>query len=164
MTPIERIQFKNLWHVLAVGFGSGLSPIMPGTTGTLAAIPFYLLLTQLPFGIYLSVVAIAALAGIQICHRTAHDMGVHDHGAIVWDEFVGFWITMIPLQYMGREGESWQWILVGFVLFRLFDIVKPWPICWLDQHVKGGVGIMSDDIVAGILAGFTLFLLRFSFF
>ena len=89
---------------------------------------------------------ITALVGIKICNATAKSLGVHDHGAIVWDEFVGFWITMIAAP------AGWQWILAGFVLFRFFDIVKPWPINWLDKHVDGGLGIMLDDILAGLMA------------
>ncbi len=133
-------------NFFGLGLGSGLSPIMPGTAGTLAAIIPYLFLQYLPLTSYLLVIVIAALVGIKICDATAKSLGVHDHGAIVWDEFVGFWITMIAAP------AGWQWILAGFVLFRFFDIVKPWPINWLDKHVDGGLGIMLDDILAGLMA------------
>ncbi len=138
---------SNPWHLLATGFGSGLAKYVPGTMGTLAAIPFYLLLAQLPFGWYLVAVLVAALIGVKICTITSGDMKVHDHGSIVWDEFVGFWITMAIAPTV-----SWQWVLTGFILFRFFDMVKPWPISWLDKHVKGGFGIMVDDILAGFMA------------
>ncbi|MGF1725052.1 phosphatidylglycerophosphatase A [Photobacterium nomapromontoriensis] len=145
--PIDKINLKNPWHLLATGFGSGLSPIVPGTMGTLAAIPLYLLIVQLPFAGYLLVILLAGLVGITICQKTSDDMGVHDHGSIVWDEFVGFWITMAIAPVV-----SWQWILAGFILFRFFDMLKPWPISWLDKHIHGGFGIMIDDILAGFMA------------
>ena len=145
--PKDKINLKNPWHFLATGFGSGLSPIIPGTMGTVAAIPLYLLMAQLPFTVYLLITLVAALIGITICQKTSDDMGVHDHGSIVWDEFVGFWITMAIAPVV-----SWQWVLAGFVLFRFFDMVKPWPISWLDKHVHGGLGIMIDDILAGFMA------------
>ncbi|MFC1503215.1 phosphatidylglycerophosphatase A [Pseudomonadota bacterium] len=145
--PKDLINLKNPWHLLATGFGSGLSPIVPGTMGTVASIPFYLLLIQLPFAAYLLITIIAAIIGITICQKTSDDMGVHDHGSIVWDEFVGFWITMAIAPAL-----SWQWVLAGFILFRFFDMVKPWPISWLDKHVHGGFGIMIDDILAGFMA------------
>ncbi|SHO58493.1 phosphatidylglycerophosphatase A [Vibrio quintilis] len=160
--PIACIRLKNPWHLLATGFGSGLSPVIPGTMGTLAAIPFYLALSYLSLSLYFFVIVCSSLVGLIICQKTADDMGVHDHGAIVWDEFVGFWITMVAVQYSGGSSiGDWHWILAGFVLFRFFDMVKPWPISWLDRHVKGGLGIMLDDIVAGVIAGICLFLLMF---
>lgn len=145
--PKDKINLKNPWHLLATGFGSGLSPIVPGTMGTVAAIPFYLLMAQLPFSAYLIITLVAAAVGITICQKTSDDMGIHDHGSIVWDEFVGFWITMAVAPV-----ASLQWILAGFVLFRFFDMVKPWPISWLDRQVHGGLGIMVDDILAGFMA------------
>lgn len=145
--PKDRINLKNPWHFLATGFGSGLSPIIPGTMGTVASIPLYLLIVQLPFAVYILITIVAAVIGITICQKTSDDMGVHDHGSIVWDEFVGFWITMAIAPVV-----SWQWILAGFVLFRFFDMIKPWPISWLDKHVHGGFGIMVDDILAGFMA------------
>lgn len=156
--PLSLISLKNPWHLLATGFGSGLSPIIPGTMGTLAAIPFYLLLVQLPLPLYVLAVAISCVIGIKICQITSDDMGVHDHGSIVWDEFAGFWITMLVVPLFNLSTMDWKWILTGFVLFRFFDMVKPWPIGWLDKRVHGGLGIMVDDIVAGVMAGITLYL------
>lgn len=137
---------RNVWHWLACGFGSGMSPKAPGTCGTLVAVPLYLLLQQLDLISYSSVLLIAALAGIVLCERVSRDLGVHDHPGIVWDEFVGYWLTM------WAAPAGWQWVLGGFVLFRIFDIWKPWPISWLDRQVHGGLGIMLDDIVAGLFA------------
>lgn len=147
---MKQVPAAFLWrhpaHLLAFGFGSGLAPKAPGTFGTLAAVPLYLLLNQLSFGYYLVALIAAFALGIWICERTAEALGVHDHGGIVWDEFVGFWLTM----FLAPPG--WQWIVVGFLLFRLFDVLKPFPIGWLDRRVQGGLGIMMDDAVAGSFA------------
>ena len=131
---------------LAFGFGSGLSKKMPGTMGTLAAVPIYLLLIQGPAWVYVAVTIIVILAGISICDKAAQKLRVHDYGGIVWDEIAGFLITLCWLPF------SWQSLLAGFALFRFFDIVKPWPIKWLDRHVEGGFGIMLDDVVAALFA------------
>ena len=146
-----QFNLKDPIHLLAVGFGSGLLKPGPGTWGTLMAVPIYYLLAQLPFVLFLSVLVVAMLAGVYICGKSADDIGVHDHGSIVWDEFVGYWITMALI--------TWQlgtphiiWAAVGFLLFRIFDIVKPFPIGWLDKRVHGGFGIMLDDIIAGFYA------------
>lgn len=144
--PSAKSVFLDPNMLLAFGFGSGLSRIMPGTAGTLAAIPFYFLLSALPLWLYIVIVAACCVWGIYLCAYAAKKIGVHDHGGIVWDEFVGFWITMIAVP------SGWQWLLAGFVLFRVFDMVKPWPISWLDRRVHGGLGIMLDDVVAGVMA------------
>lgn len=157
--PLSLISLRNPWHLLATGFGSGLSPIIPGTMGTLASVPFYLLLVQLPLVGYIAAVAVACIAGVKICQVTSDDMGVHDHGAIVWDEFAGFWITMLVVPLFGLPTLDWHWILAGFILFRFFDMVKPWPIGWLDKQVHGGLGIMLDDIAAGVMSFAALWLL-----
>lgn len=142
---------KNPVHLLAFGFGSGLSPKGPGTAGTAVALLLWPLLAGLPLYGYLVVVAVASLGGFYLCGKTAHDMGVHDHQGIVWDEMAGYWLTMTALPL------SWPWALAGFVLFRLFDIWKPWPIRWFDRNVGGGFGIMMDDLLAGLLAWAILF-------
>ena len=144
--------WQNPWHFLAFGFGSGLAKFAPGTFGTLVAIPVYLLMVQLPWLIYGLITLVAFVIGIHICQVTSDDLQVHDFSGIVWDEFVGFWITMflIPLE--------WQWVLWGFILFRFFDIVKPWPIRFLDKQVHGGFGIMIDDVLAGLFAWLCLYL------
>jgi len=137
---------------LAFGFGSGLAPKAPGTFGTLAAIPVYVLMTHLSWPWYLAALVASFVVGVYLCNRASDMLGVHDHGGIVWDEFVGLWLTLflIPLE--------WQWLLLGFVLFRFFDIIKPFPIKWLDQKVSGGFGIMIDDVVAGLYAWIILYL------
>lgn len=144
--PSAASVFTDVQMFLAFGLGSGLSRITPGTLGTLAAVPFYLLLAQCPLWLYLLVVLLSTVIGVKLCDYAAKKLGVHDHGGIVWDEFVGFWITMIAVP------QGWQWLLAGFVLFRFFDMVKPWPISWLDRRVHGGFGIMLDDVVAGLMA------------
>lgn len=149
---------RNPLHLLAFGFGSGLAPKAPGTFGTLVAIPFYLLLQPLPLSAYLALVMLGFVAGIWICDRTSRDLGVHDHGGIVWDEIVGYLFTMSL-----APAGGW-WILAGFLLFRFFDILKPWPIRWLDLRVPGGFGIMLDDLMAGLYAGLVMLLLHRGWF
>ena len=144
---------KNPVHLLSVGFGSGLAPKAPGTFGTIAALPFWYVLQFLPPAYYVLVLILAFMLGVYLCGATADALGVHDHGGIVWDEFVGLWIAlfMVPMHF--------GWILLGFALFRLFDIWKPWPIRVLDAKVHGGFGIMIDDVLAGVYAYLTLQLL-----
>jgi len=139
--------------LLAFGFGSGLSPIVPGTMGTLVAVPLFWLMAPLAMPYYLALVLTAALVGIYLCGYASKKLGVHDHKGIVWDEFVGLWITMIAVPL------SWQTLTAGFVLFRIFDMAKPWPISWVDRKVHGGFGIMVDDVMAGIAAAVILQLL-----
>jgi phosphatidylglycerophosphatase A len=151
-TPTLRL-LRHPLDFLALGFGSGLVPVAPGTAGTLAAVPVYLLLQPLPTAVYLAVSALLFLAGIPVCAHTARRLGVHDHPAIVWDEVVGYLVTM------ALAPSGWQWLVAGFVLFRLFDVVKPWPIMWCDRRVSGGLGIMLDDLLAGLFAAIVLQLL-----
>jgi phosphatidylglycerophosphatase A len=151
---INRRVFADWRHCLAFGFGSGLARYAPGTFGTLASIPLYLALAQLPAWLYAVTVVAAFALGVWICDFVSHDLRVHDHGGIVFDEFVGYWITMFLLP------AGWPWILAGFAAFRLFDIWKPWPISWLDRHVQGGFGIMFDDVVAGVFACLALHAIR----
>ncbi|MDX3772806.1 phosphatidylglycerophosphatase A [Chromatiaceae bacterium AAb-1] len=149
----EKFNLAKWQHFLALGFGSGLSPKAPGTAGTVAAIPLVWLLSFGNWQSYLLFLVAGTLLGIYVCGKAAEDAGVHDHGAIVWDEVIGFAITMflVPL--------SWLTVLTGFVLFRLFDILKPWPISVLDRRLHGGLGIMLDDVLAGIIACIVLQLL-----
>lgn len=148
----SRLRMRNPWHLLATGFGSGLSPFIPGTVGSVAAIPFWWLMTFLPLQLYSLVVLVGISVGVYLCHRTARDMGVHDHGSIVWDEFIGMWITLMAIPVL----NGW-WVLAGFVIFRIFDIWKPWPIRWFDKNVHGGMGIMVDDIIAGVVSAAVLY-------
>lgn len=138
--------FINPVHLLAYGFGAGLSPKAPGTLGTVVAIPIYVLLAWLGSTAYFSFLAVALVAGIFICGYTARRIGLDDPKSVVWDEVVGYLITMIGLPL------GVLWVVAGFLLFRLFDIWKPWPIRWLDRNVKGGLGIMVDDVAAAIPA------------
>lgn len=138
---------RNPIHLLAFGLGSGCAPKAPGTFGTLAAIPFWwLFLQDVPLIPYLCVLIAGFAFGVYLCEQTSKDLGVHDHGGIVWDEWIGLWITYLALP------AGIEWIITGFALFRFFDILKPWPIKWLDEKVHGGFGIMIDDVLAGIFA------------
>lgn len=138
------VALKTYAGFFAFGFGSGLSPFAPGTFGTLAAIPLYLILVQLSWPMYAWLVLVAFIVGVKLCDVTGGRLGVHDYGGIVWDEFVGFWITMFLIPF------TWQNIVIGFFVFRFFDIVKPYPIGWLDRKVSGGFGVMIDDVLAGV--------------
>lgn len=138
--------FRNPVNLLAFGFGSGAMARAPGTWGSLAAIPLYFLMAPLPFAAYWGLVAMAFLVGIWLCGVTARKLKVHDHEGIVWDEFVGMWIVL------GFHPATFEGVLLAFLLFRLFDVLKPWPINWFDQRMPGGLGIMFDDVIAGFMA------------
>ena len=144
-------------HLFAFGFGAGLSPVAPGTFGTAIAIPIVLLVQQFGFVAHV-VFALAAIAfGIYVCGESARRLGVHDHPGIVWDEIAGYTVTMLAAP------SHWYWFLCGFVLFRFFDIVKPWPIREADHSLSGGLGIMLDDIIAGVFAAAIMFGLKLFF-
>ncbi|MDX1588262.1 MAG: phosphatidylglycerophosphatase A [Oleiphilaceae bacterium] len=152
VTP--RSLLRHPVHFLSLGLGSGCMRKAPGTWGTLAALPLYGLLVWLPAPLYLLVLVVTFALGVWLCGRTASALGVHDHPSIVWDEFVGLWIVL------ALQPTAWEWILVAFVLFRIFDILKPWPIGWLDRRVSGGLGIMIDDVLAGFYGLACLVLLQ----
>ena len=137
-------------HFLALGFGTGLAPKAPGTAGTLAAIPLVWLALQTGTWGYLAITLLVVVSGVGICAFTAKAMGEHDSPAIVWDEIAGYMVAFIGLPW------NWQTIIAVFVLFRLFDIVKPGPIGWCDRNLKGGLGIMADDVVAGVATGLVI--------
>ena len=143
---LRRVALRTPSGFLALGFGSGLSRYAPGTAGTLAAIPLALLLKQLPVPAYWVALLLLFLVGVYLCGSASRMLGRHDPGNIVWDEMVGFWLTVALLPV------TWAWWLAGFAIFRLFDILKPWPIRWLDRRVPGGLGIMLDDVVAALYA------------
>ncbi|MCB1868938.1 MAG: phosphatidylglycerophosphatase A [Gammaproteobacteria bacterium] len=147
--PNNGIRWNNPVHLLACGLGSGAFPKAPGTAGTLAAVPLYLLMQPLSDALYLLIVVFLFVVGIWLCDRTSRDLGVHDHAGIVWDEWVGLLVTL----WLAPAGFGW--LIAGFLLFRFFDVLKPWPIGWLDRRVEGGLGIMLDDLVAGLF-GFAL--------
>ena len=138
---------------LACGFGSGLAPVAQGTFGSLAAILPWLLLRQLSLQVNLLVIAIGFAIGVWACDVAGRALGVDDHRSLVWDEFIGQWIALLPALL-----APWWAVIAGFALFRLFDVWKPWPIRWLDRHLKGGMGVMVDDVVAGLFAAILLWL------
>lgn len=162
--PTLRGIAQNPMYFMAFGFGSGLSPFAPGTAGTVAAIPlFWLFLQGLTPVQYLVATAVVSVAGIYICQRTTDWLRVHDHGGIVWDEFAGFLVGMAPVVFLAADNSGplgletevgqwplWLWIVVGFFLFRIFDVLKPFPIGMVDKQVDGGFGIMIDDVLAGL--------------
>lgn len=148
---------RNPVQLLAFGFGSGLSPRAPGTAGTVLAIPLYLLVAEFNLVQYSIFIVLAAVLGIWICDVASRQLQVHDHPGIVWDEFVGYWITMWAVP------PEWIWMLLGFVVFRVYDIVKPWPVSVLDKKIGGGLGIMIDDVLAGAMACLTVHLAIYIF-
>ena len=143
---VRRVALRTPAGILAFGFGSGLSRFAPGTMGTVMAVPFALLLKSLPFAWFWPMLLVLFLAGVYLCDVSARQLGQHDPGGIVWDEMVAYWLTVafIPV--------SWPWWLAAFILFRAFDILKPWPIRWTEKQFAGGLGIMLDDIVAAAYA------------
>ena len=145
-----KFNLRNPVHFFALGFGSGLLKPAPGTWGTLVGVLIYLLLTSIPAPVYIFVCIVSFVVGIWLCDITCRDAEVHDHGAIVWDEIVGLLVTMAFVPF------SWSALLLGFLLFRFFDILKPWPIKVLDRRVGGGFGVMVDDLLAGLFAGVLL--------
>lgn len=138
--------FQDPVYFIAFGFGTGLLPIAPGTWGTLAAIPLYLLLLKAHWAVYLFLTFVLFILGVWVSDKVSNDLGVHDHSGIVWDEVVGYLLTM----FLAPTG--FWWIVLGFILFRIFDVWKPQPIRAIDKHVKGGFGIMLDDVLAAIPA------------
>jgi phosphatidylglycerophosphatase A len=144
---------------LACGLGSGLTPVAQGTFGSLAALLPWLLLRELPLPIYVAALLLGFAVGVWACNVAGRALGVDDHRSLVWDEFIGQWIALIPLlipAWLPASGLRWWMLLACFALFRLFDVWKPWPIRWLDRHLKGGLGVMLDDVVAGVFAAIVL--------
>jgi len=142
----RRVAIATPAGFLAFGLGSGLSPNAPGTAGAAVGMLVAFPLAGLPVWAGLLFVVLAFLVGIPICERASRRLGVHDHGGIVWDEFVGIWLVLVLVPF------HWAWWLAAFVAFRVFDIAKPWPIGWLDRRVHGGFGIMLDDLIAAVYA------------
>jgi phosphatidylglycerophosphatase A len=152
LTPAQRrILTSSLAGWLACGLGSGLAPVAQGTFGSLAAILPWLLLRQLPLPWYALVLVLGFAVGVWACEVAGRALGVDDHRSLVWDEFIGQWIALIPALL-----APWWAVVAGFALFRLFDVWKPWPIRRLDRQLKGGLGVMMDDVVAGIFAAIVL--------
>ena len=143
-------------NFLALGAGSCLAPVAPGTFGTLAAIPLLFIMPGNPW-LYCAITAVLFVVGVYLCGSCADYLQTHDHPAIVWDEWVGLLVTMtlVPLSIVT--------VILGFALFRFFDILKPWPIGLADKKVSGGMGIMIDDVLAGVMAAIVLHLLLLVF-
>ena len=155
--PLKKISLLNPIHLLAVGFGSGLIHPAPGTWGSLAGTMLgVILLSLLGVKIFLIFTALCFLLGCYLCQKTTADMGVHDHGSIVWDEFVGVFIVLAAIPSL-----SWQWIVATFALFRFFDILKPFPIRYFDEKLESGFGIMVDDVLAAIYAVIVVFAIQY---
>lgn len=154
----------NPVHAISMGFGSGLSPFAPGTAGTLAAIPLYILAAHtIPWSLsepqsFIVLILAMIILGSVCAHYTGKALGVVDHGAIVWDEVVGYFITMAVMPYAAMSWiEVAAWCLFGFFVFRFFDIFKPWPASWVDKHVKNGFGVVLDDAIAGVFSAVVVY-------
>ena len=157
--PDLKFLFAHPAHLIAFGFGSGLAPKAPGTVGTLLGLPlFWLVATaapDLPNRIILLVAAF--LLGVWACARTGRALGVADHGGIVWDEIVAFALVLMFTPALLFTPAGWLWMALAFALFRLFDILKPWPISLADARLKNGFGVMFDDLLA---AGYAIAALK----
>ncbi|WP_201589763.1 phosphatidylglycerophosphatase A [Psychrobacter sp. Pi2-51] len=160
--PVNSGLLDRVVYWLGIGLGSGLPRRAPGTWGSVGGLIVAIPLMSLGFVPFLIITILSCLIGIWICGRTSELMQGHDDPHIVWDEWAGIWITLLPFSYMGVSTASfWQDIsqnlsiialIIAFVLFRFFDIIKPPPIGWADKKVAGGLGIMLDDIIAGVMA------------
>lgn len=144
---LKKLNLKNPWHLLAVGLGSGLSPKAPGTCGSFLAMFICMGLLMLPWFVSLIVAIVVFFLGIKACNEAEKAMGTHDHGGLVVDEFVGMFIAILFFP----QGQ-WQLAILAFVLFRIFDISKPFPVNYADRNIDGGLGVMVDDVLAGIYA------------
>ncbi len=160
--PANANMLDRVVYWLGLGLGSGLPRRAPGTWGTVGGLIVAIPLLSLGFVPFLIITILSCVIGSWICGRTSELMGGHDNPHIVWDEWAGMWLTLLPLSYMGiADGNFWQNIaqissivamIIAFILFRFFDIIKPPPIGWADKKVAGGLGIMLDDIIAGVMA------------
>ena len=148
MNPDARFLTSHPAHFIALGFGSGLAPKAPGTFGTLAALPLFWLLMQagLDRTALLLIIAAGFALGIWACTVTGKNLGIPDHGSIVWDEIVAMWLVL------AFTPANWLGWLAAFGLFRFFDILKPWPIRFFDVRLKNGFGVMFDDLLAAAYA------------
>lgn len=153
--PVPDKVWTDPLYFIGFGLGSGAMPIAPGTFGTLFAIPIYLMLRPLPLTAYLFVVLVFCIFSMWVCEKLSQEIKIHDHPGMSIDEFAGFLVAMInaPL--------GWGWVLSGFILFRIFDILKPYPISWMDKNIHGGVGMVLDDIAAGFVSFLLLQLFKF---
>lgn len=143
-------------HILAYGFGTGLAPVAPGSFGTLVGVALYRAMGALPPLQYWAVTSTLWIVGVPICAQTAADLGAHDPGSIVWDEIVGYLVAM------HRLPRTWGWLAAGFIVYRLFDVWKPYPIGLAEDAFGVGVSIMADDVVAGTYAWCVLQMVRWT--
>ena len=154
MQPDFKFLFAHPAHLIAFGFGSGLAPKAPGTAGTLLGLPLFWLISaaapDLPNRIILLIAAF--LLGVWACGRSGRALGAADHGGMVWDEIVAFALVLMFIPAPLFPPAGWLWIALAFALFRLFDILKPWPIRLADAHLKNGFGVMFDDLLAAAYA------------
>ncbi|MDM4772171.1 phosphatidylglycerophosphatase A [Solimonas sp. SE-A11] len=159
--PPRELVLTTPEHFIAFGFGAGLAPQGPGTVGTLVGLPFWLILMWLPVWGFGAALLLLFLFGCWICGESARLLGVHDYGGIVFDEIVGFLIACLPLLpalgLVQGPRDMALGLLAAFAVFRLFDILKPWPIRAFDRSVHGGVGIMIDDVLAGVFSAAVLY-------
>jgi len=157
--PTAQFVLAHPAHFLALGFGSGLAPIAPGTFGTLLAYPIYVLLAdRLAPAELLAAIAGMFAVGIWACRKTGSDMGIADHSSMNWDEIVAFLLILVIAP------PGWAWQTFAFFAFRFFDVVKPAPIRYLDRTLKGGFGVMFDDIVAAFYTLLTIAIVKQLFF
>ncbi|MDR3389237.1 MAG: phosphatidylglycerophosphatase A [Rudaea sp.] len=158
----RRVLFRHPAGWIATGFGSGLSPFAPGTAGSVAALLPWLGLRELPLPFYAIALVLAFALGVWACNWIVGTLSIADPGIAVWDEFVGQWIALTPLFWLAPPWSKhgcW-WIFAGFLLFRIFDVWKPWPVSWADRSIGGGLGVMLDDVIAGFYAAIVLALLQ----
>jgi phosphatidylglycerophosphatase A len=160
--PTNASILDRIVYGLGIGLGSGLPRRAPGTWGSVGGLIVAIPLMSLGFVPFLIITLLSCVIGVWICGRTSNLMGGHDDPHIVWDEWAGIWITLLPFSYMGfrvdnlfqssLQGLIIAALVIAFILFRFFDIIKPPPIGWADRKVAGGLGIMLDDIIAGVMA------------
>ena len=156
--PDFKLLVSHPAYFFALGFGSGLAPKAPGTFGTLVGLPLFWLISDLTFYMQLGIIVLLFIVGIYCCDKTGKMLGVSDHGGIVWDEIVAIMLVLTFTPY------QWQWWLIAFLLFRLFDIWKPYPIRQFDAKLKNGFGVMFDDLLAAIYAIISIKLLLWTNF
>ena len=165
--------WEKLIYWLGIGLGSGLPKRAAGTWGTVGGLVVAIPMLWLGFWGFLAVTLVGALVGSYICGKTSDLMGVHDDPHIVWDEWVGMWVSLLPILWLHfyddalLQGHQLSLLLLyfaAFVAFRFFDILKPFPIKWVDKNVSGGFGILIDDILAGLMAGVVLIVFRVEFY
>jgi phosphatidylglycerophosphatase A len=156
--PPARLIMSTPVHLISFGFGSGLAKHAPGTWGTLAAVPLYLILSALTWPYYVAACVLLFGFGCWATGESSRLLHVSDYPGFVFDEFVGFWVAATPLvaAYHYLSLASLAWLPLAFGLFRVFDILKPWPIGWLDRGVHGGFGVMLDDLLAGLFSAAVL--------